>query len=96
MRSTLRKRLDAAEGNLGKGLCVVIYKGLPPYYVLEQKPGNSGKATEPILINTPEELDAYILSLPRSAFVVQIVSGAIDDNGDARDVPSSDIYSWSL
>jgi hypothetical protein len=94
MRSTLRKRLDAVEDNLGNGLCVVIYKGLPPYYVLEQRPGDRCKANEPLLINTPEELETYKLSLPRSAFVVQVVGGAVDDNGDAQDVPSSEIYSW--
>ncbi len=91
MRSTLRKRLDTVEDNLGKGLCVVIYKGLPPYYVLEQKPGDRCKVNEPLIINTPEELEAYRLSLPRSAYVVEIVT----DKGEPT-VPSSEIYSWGL
>ncbi len=92
MRSTLSKRLDAVEESIGKGMCIVIYKGLPPYYVQEQHPGNDHQHIEPLLIDTPEELEAYKLSLPRSAFAVEIVT---DAEGEPT-VPSSEIYSWGL
>ncbi len=92
MKSALHKRLDAVEESFGKGMCVVIYKGIPPYYVQEQHPGNDRQQTEPLLINTPEELEAYKLSLPRSAFVVEVVT---DVEGEPT-VLSSEIYSWGL
>lgn len=89
MRSALNKRLDAVEENLGEGLCVVVYRGIPPYYVQAHKLGEYGKRTEPFLIDTPEELEAYIASLPKSAKVVQIVT----EEGEPT-VPSSEICSW--
>ena len=92
MRSALNKRLDAVEENLGEGLFVVIYRGLPPYFVQEHKPGNQGKVTEPFQIATTEELEAYVASLPRSSKVIEVVCEA---EGEPT-VFSSDIYSWGL
>jgi hypothetical protein len=89
MRSSLHKRLDAVEESFGEGIHVVVYKGLPPYYVDEHKPENYDKVTEPILFDTPEELEAYINSLPKSAQVIEIVL-----EGEGPDFPSSEIYSW--
>ena len=90
MRSALNKRLDAVEQNLGQGVYVVVFRGIPPYFVLEQNPGNQGKRTEPLLIDTPEELEVYLNSLPKSAKVVQIVC---EVEGEPTFL-SSEMYSW--
>ncbi|NLE21092.1 MAG: hypothetical protein GX623_09790 [Clostridiales bacterium] len=86
----MTKRLEAVEESFGQGMYVVVYRGLPPYYVQASDPGSRGNYTEPLLIETPAELEAYLDSLPRSAKVVEIVC---EEEGEPT-VPSSEIYSW--
>lgn len=83
MRTALHKRLDTIEQSFGRDTYIVVWRGLPPYVVVVQHLREHSR-DEPFLINTPEELDAYLASLPKSTNHVII---------DFGDMPSSEAYS---
>ncbi len=82
MRSSMNKRLDAVEQSFGKDTYIVVWRGLPPYIVVVQHLREHSR-DEPFLISTPEELDTYLASLPKSTNHVII---------DFKDIPSSEAF----
>lgn len=89
MKASIRKRLEAVEQSIGQNIFVCVYMGTPPIYVVLQRLGTCS-GSETLVIETNEELESYLDSLPNASSVIIISSDNMLGN-----MSSEEAYSCS-